>query len=125
DTEAFNPKANLRRPQGRPTVLFVGNVALSKGVGTVIESTLRLRSKYQEIRLQVLGKSEDRLQQDLQEYVRAQGAAENVEFPGFVGRDQLPDYYRDADVFCMPSQYEGTANVYLEAMSCGCPVVAS
>src|SRR5262249_20816638 len=87
DTEAFDPAGTQRHSDGRPTVLFVGNVALNKGVRTVVESTLRLRSKYAGIRLQVLGKGDDRLQQELQEYVRAQGATENVEFLGFVGRD--------------------------------------
>jgi glycosyltransferase involved in cell wall biosynthesis len=132
DTEAFDrAEKHHRHPDARPTVLFVGNVAPNKGIRTVVESALRLRSRYAGIRLQVLGKGGDRLQgdrlqQELQEYVRAQGAADNVEFLGFVGRDELPGYYRDADVFCMPSQFEGgTANVYLEAMSCGCPVVAS
>jgi glycosyltransferase involved in cell wall biosynthesis len=38
----------------------------------------------------------------------------------------LPDFYRRAHVFCSPAQHEGgVANVYLEAMACCCPVVAS
>src|SRR5262249_19598097 len=106
DTEAFGRAGkHQRHPDARPTVLFVGNVAFNKGIRTVVESAVHLRSKYPGIRLQVLGKGDDRLQQELQEYVRAQGAAENVEFLGFVGRDELPGYYRDADVFCMPSQF--------------------
>jgi glycosyltransferase involved in cell wall biosynthesis len=127
DTEAFDrAEKHHRHPDARPTVLFVGSVAPNKGIRTVVESALRLRSTYAGIRLQVLGKGGDRLQQELLEYVGAHGAADNVEFLGFVGRDELPGYYRDADVFCMPSQFEGgTANVYLEAMSCRCPVVAS
>jgi glycosyltransferase involved in cell wall biosynthesis len=126
DNTAFHPVKTHRRPDQRPTVLFVGRIALSKGIRTIIESTLRLRCKYPRILLQVLGKGDDRLQHELQEYVRAQGATENVEFLGFVGREMLPTHYCNADAFCMPSQFEGgTANVYLEAMSCGCPVVAS
>jgi glycosyltransferase involved in cell wall biosynthesis len=38
----------------------------------------------------------------------------------------LPRYYHEADVFCSPAPYEGgVANVSLEAMACGCPVLAS
>jgi glycosyltransferase involved in cell wall biosynthesis len=43
-----------------------------------------------------------------------------------VERTGLPELYRRADVFCSPALYEGgVANVYIEAMACGCPVVAS
>jgi glycosyltransferase involved in cell wall biosynthesis len=47
-----------------------------------------------------------------------------VTFPGFVPDDELPDYYRLADVFAMPSVAEGFGIVFLEAMACGTPVLA-
>jgi len=67
---------------------------------------------------------------DITEYIRSRlatdGLDQNFEFTGFVEADQLPEYYRSAHVFCSPAQFEGgVANVYLEAMACGCPVVAS
>jgi glycosyltransferase involved in cell wall biosynthesis len=123
DTDVFNPGD---KRGGRPTVLFVGNIALSKGVKTALEAVLRIRFKYPDIRLQIAGSGDDRLMMELRSQVDAAGARHNVEFCGFVGHERLPEYYRGADVFCSPAQYEGgTANVYIEAMACGCPVVAS
>jgi len=50
-----------------------------------------------------------------------------VELVGFVtDRDSLPELYRTATVFASPARHEvGVANVYVEAMACGCPVVAA
>ncbi len=126
DAEAFRPSDEDAPVSAQPTVLFVGNIAANKGVETVFEAVLRLRSKYPHIRLQVLGKCDDGLEEELRTKACAAGGGPNVEFHGFVDHARLPEFYRRADVFCSPAQYEGgVANVYIEAMSCACPVVAS
>jgi glycosyltransferase involved in cell wall biosynthesis len=124
DAEAFRP-APRPAGSGRPTVLFVGNIVGNKGVEVALEAVLRLRPKYPSIRLQILG-GRSALLEELQARAGAEGADANVEFPGFIERAALPRFYQEADVFCSPAQYEGgVANVYIEAMACGCPVVAS
>jgi glycosyltransferase involved in cell wall biosynthesis len=125
DTQAFRPGPEAERAADQPTVLFVGNIAKNKGVQTVFEAVLRLRRKYPRIRLQILGRGDDDLEDQLRRRSRAEGTGLNVEFHGFTGRERLPELYRRADVFCLPSQYEAFGLVYLEAMACGCPVVAS
>lgn len=126
DAEAFRPGLENGHPGERPTVLFVGNIALNKGVRTVLEAVLKIRPRHPSIRLQIVGNGNDDLLQDLRSQVHKDGAEANVEFLGFVGRDGLPELYQDAHVFCSPAQYEGgVANVYIEAMASGCPVIAS
>ena len=49
--------------------------------------------------------------------------ADQVIFAGFVATEALPDHYRVADAYIMPSQ-EGFGIVYLEAMACGIPVLS-
>ena len=125
DAATFRPGPEKERKEARPTVLFVGNIVANKGVEVVVKAMLRLRAKYPNIRLVILGK-ESNLVEDIRSRVRGEGAEANYEFPGFVERAELPRYYNEADVFCSPAQYEGgVANVYIEAMACGCPVVAS
>jgi glycosyltransferase involved in cell wall biosynthesis len=124
DAEAFRPPEGGRAP-GRPTVLFVGNIAANKGVQLVLEAVLRLRARYPGLRLQVLGEGDGDLLRACQARARAEGAGADVEFHGFVDRARLPAFYRGADVFCAPSQYESFGIVYIEALACGCPVVAS
>lgn len=126
DVRQFSPPPPGPR-NGRPTVLFVGNVAANKGVTTVVEAVLGLRREHPGVRLQILGTGDDDLVDELQGRAREAGAADALDFVGFVAdRSRLPRFYGAADVFCSPADHEvGVANVYIEAMACGCPVVAA
>ncbi|TML76232.1 MAG: glycosyltransferase family 4 protein [Actinobacteria bacterium] len=127
DSDAFNPPPAGYREGLPPTVLFVGNLAENKGLGTVLDAVLSLRSKWPELQLRVLGKGEGSFLADLRERARSAGAEDALDLAGFVGdREELPGLYRSAHVFASPAQHEvGVANVYLEAMACGCPVLAA
>jgi glycosyltransferase involved in cell wall biosynthesis len=57
--------------------------------------------------------------------VEALGLAEWVHFPGFVPEEELPDWYRAAELFLYPSRYEGFGLPVVEAMACGTPVLCS
>jgi glycosyltransferase involved in cell wall biosynthesis len=126
DEQLFRPSPEGAGPSS-PTVLFVGNIAKNKGIGTVFDAVMALRSTIPEIKLQVLGKADDDLLHDLSRTAESRGAPDAFEYLGFQGdRRLLPDIYRGASVFCSPAQHEpGVANVYVEAMACGVPVVAA
>ena len=51
--------------------------------------------------------------------------AQDIHLPGFVSDADLPLWYRAANVFVYPSLFEGFGLPPLEAMACGCPVLAS
>jgi glycosyltransferase involved in cell wall biosynthesis len=125
DAAAFRPNGSHPDPE-HPTVLFAGDFSHSKGAKVAFDAVMRLRSRYPGIRLRMLGKETD-LSHELVMHARADGAGENVEVVGFVqDRDALARFYREADVFCSTADHEvGVANVYIEAMASGCPVVAS
>ncbi|TVR97341.1 MAG: glycosyltransferase family 4 protein [Rhodospirillales bacterium] len=55
----------------------------------------------------------------------AEGVADRVRFLGAVPHQELRSYYSAADVLVLASSREGWANVLLEAMACGTPVVAT
>jgi glycosyltransferase involved in cell wall biosynthesis len=124
DCRVFRPLGPEEKRHHRPTVIFVGNASASKGIWCVFEAVMGLRSRYPDIRLQVLGQG-DQLEA-LECRARELGAQANLEVVGFVAdRSRLPEYYRRAHVLAAPAYHEvGVANVYAEAMACGCPVVA-
>lgn len=53
------------------------------------------------------------------------GVSSRVKFLGFIKEDDLQALYQGAEMFLFPSFYEGFGAPLLEAMSCGCPVIAS
>jgi len=53
------------------------------------------------------------------------GVAEHIVFTGMVDEREKTDIYNLADVYVMPSRGEGFGFVFLEALACGVPVIAS
>ena len=124
DARKFRPDTS---PHGElpPHVLFVGNVALNKGLRTVFETFLRLRASFGDLRLTIAGEGDEGLLEEMEVEAARHGAGEALEVLGFVEQDDLPALYRRALVVAAPSQYEGGLGmVYLEAMACGRPVIA-
>src|ERR1051326_806818 len=61
----------------------------------------------------------------IHEAIRKSQFSGDIRCLGFVPDAQLPDLYRAADVFVYPSLHEGFGLPPVEAMACGCPVIAS
>lgn len=115
----LRPDEVLRLPE-RPTVLFVGRLAVEKNVDVLIEAIGKTDPALG-IGLDIVGDGEqrDRLAAQIQEL----GLGDRVRMRGHVGEDALRRAYLEADVFCQPGTAELQSLVSLEAMSSGLPVV--
>jgi glycosyltransferase involved in cell wall biosynthesis len=109
-------------PQG-PLLLYVGNLKSSKGCLDLLDAFPALLAKQPQARLIYVGAGACR--DALQERVAALGCADRVSLAGPVAHAALGDWFRAADLLCLPSHNEGVPNVVLEAMACGIPVVAT
>jgi glycosyltransferase involved in cell wall biosynthesis len=102
-----------------PTLLSVGLLIERKGHHLVIDALAALPG----VRLLVAGGGPDRAA--LERRARERGVAERVRFLGELPHDRLPALYGAADALVLASSREGWANVLLESMACGTPVVAT
>jgi len=123
DLELFRPLDQTRlraalRLAG-PVLLTVGQLVERKGVHLVIDALARLPGHT----LLVAGDGPERAA--LAERARRLRLEARVRFLGEIPHERLADLYNAADCLVLASSREGWANVLLEAMACGTPVVAT
>ena len=92
-----------------------------KGNDRVIRALPQVLLKHPETIYVIVGDGDDRPR--LEALAAEVGVTEKVRFVGQVKPEELPDHFRLADVFVMPSTGEGFGIVFLEAMATGIPVI--
>ena len=109
---------------GKLNILFVGRLEKRKGVDYLLKAYLSLKKDFPNCRLIIVGPG-TRFRRKYEKFVRRNDMTDVV-FRGMVTYDELPRYYKTADIFCSPATgRESFGIVLLEAMALGKPVVAS
>lgn len=124
DLTVFHPpldREKLRQKMGMlgPTVISVGHLVKRKGHDIVIKAIASLPGTT----LFIAGDGEE--MENLKNLAVELGVEQRVVFLGAIPHDALSMYYGACDVLALASDREGWANVLLESMACGTPVVAS
>jgi glycosyltransferase involved in cell wall biosynthesis len=124
DLNLFRPPADraaLRAKLGltRRTLLSVGHLIERKGHHIPIGALPKLEG----VELYIAGDGPE--ERNLRNLAQTLGVAERVKFLGHVDQTRLPDYFGAADALVLASSREGIANVLLESMACGTPVLAT
>jgi phosphatidyl-myo-inositol dimannoside synthase len=110
--------------EGKKVLLTVGRLSAQeqyKGHDRVICALPELLTRHPEVCYLVVGDGDDRGR--LETLAQQTGVPGHVVFTGAVTQDELPDYYRLADVFVMPSTGEGFGIAFVEAAAAGLLVV--
>ena len=118
DLERFHPAPEpSAAAQNRPLqLLFVGRINQRKGVKYLLESLKNFSPR--DVRLTVCGRVVDSLS-----LFRASGL--EIDLRPFVSGDDLVRAYQSADLFVFPSVAEGFAQVLLESLACGLPILST
>lgn len=125
-------RSTLNIPVDANVITFVGRIQPHKGPELLIRAVAEMLSHSPRLRTKLIvfiigGASGTGTQEveRLKELVTWLGIPDVLRFLPPVPREELPDWYRAADLVCVPSYSESFGLVALEAQACGTPVVAS
>ncbi|EQD78820.1 glycosyl transferase group 1, partial [mine drainage metagenome] len=123
DLSLFQPteREETRKKLGvnGPLLVSVGNLVSGKGHDLVVRALESLPSFH----LLIIGSGPE--QKTLERLVQEQGLTQRVQFKTHIPQVELAKHYSAADALVLASASEGWANVLLEAMACGTPVVST
>jgi glycosyltransferase involved in cell wall biosynthesis len=113
----------LPSKDGELRIVYAGKLAVAKGVLWLIQALDRIRApENKRVTLLVAGAGGDAEAAT----VRAAAAGDDrVRFLGALPQEELAAVFRSADLFVLPSMFEGLPLVAIEAMACGCHAVIS
>ncbi|MBK8744998.1 MAG: glycosyltransferase [Propionivibrio sp.] len=108
-------------------LVSVGGLVPRKGFHRVIELLPKLRQQFPDLIFLIIGggSTEGNNRVELENQVKRLNLEGCVRFLGSIASDELPSILSAADVFVLATSNEGWANVFLEAMACGLPVVTT
>lgn len=123
DSDVFSP-GDAKRDGNECVVVTTARIAPQKNVLNYLDAVSLLKSKGVNVKFVWYGRAEysgyfEKIRQRINEL----GIEDMVSFPGETHNVQ--DKYREADIFCLPSLFEGFPNVLCEAMSSGLTCIAT
>ena len=133
DTVRFHPvdKLEARRrlniPDRAKVFISVGALVQRKGFHQIIDVLPTLLTSQPDLHYLIVGGAspEGDIRTELEKQVHALNLESNVHFIGATLSDKIKYLLSAADIFVLATSNEGCANVLLEAMACGLPVVTT
>ncbi|MGG6263575.1 glycosyltransferase family 4 protein [Leptolyngbya sp. AN03gr2] len=115
-------QSSIERPRQPITILFCGQMIERKGVDLLLQAFDRLIQSGAQARLLLVGR-----EAELPEMMRSLSseAKQAVEYAGFHDPEFLPQFFEQADLFVLPSRYDGWGVVVNQALGAGLPIICS
>jgi teichuronic acid biosynthesis glycosyltransferase TuaC len=129
DTERFQPvdrkdaRKRLALTNNEKIIVSVGSLIPRKGFHVILDALPNILQKNATVHLYIVGEGPYR--SVLERQIKDLWLTRNVTLTGERPNDELKLWYNAADVFCLASSREGWANVIMESLACGTPVVAT
>nr|QJS05209.1 glycosyltransferase [Psychrobacter sp.] len=105
---------------GTKTVLAVGRLSHEKGFDLLLEAWMQVTKTMADWKLKIVGDGVERA--TLTEFIKTKKLTNSVELVG--STDNVGQYYKQAEIFCLSSRIEGFGMVLTEALAFGLPIVS-
>ncbi len=114
------PVQDYIKDENTKNILAVGRLTYQKGFDLLLESWVEVNKLMPDWKLTIVGEGEDRAK--LTEFIKINKLTDCVELIG--NTDNVSEYYKQAQIFCLSSRFEGFGMVLIEALSFGLPIVS-
>src|SRR3989344_4342191 len=131
DLHKFSPSP-VTNHQSPITVLFTGNLSKAKGLDDLLFVFEHVRKHYKDLKLIIAGDGE--MRKKIESLSLSLGK-DVIDHRGFVSYDELPDLYREVDIYCAPSKYKTLFGIrsweeyfsyaLMEALGSGLPIIST
>ena len=110
------------RPRTPVTIVFCGQMIARKGVDILLKAFSHIIKDGLEAKLLLIGREAElpQMMSNLPQKVR-----DRIEYAGFQAPEALPEFFRQADIFVLPSRYDGWGVVVNQALGAGLPIICS
>lgn len=114
--------ASHRNPfkQDRINLIAVGSLTHQKGFDLLVSAMKKLVEIKKAVHLTIVGTGPEKM--NLRTQIHSLNLSSSITMTGF--KDNPYPYFYYADIFVLPSRWEGLPNVVLESLACGTPVIA-
>jgi len=121
DIEEFCPAVNKESQQFK--ILCVSRLIGRKCIDYLLRALPAVTGVHPHVYLDIVG--EGNMEEELKNLSKDLKLQDKVSFKGYVSHEELPELYRNSDLFILPSLWEGMSNTLLEALSSGLPVIVT
>lgn len=121
----YTHKKKTHSQQDPIKLIYAGKLVHSKGVFQLAQIYPSLKKKYPQIELHMIGMGEKAAKSQLHELACSGDIEGFFQYDPMPLQEDLADFMRQADIFILPSFYEGLPTIVLEAMACGLRTVVS
>jgi len=131
DFERFARQKFIKKEKTKNIILSVGVVKVRKGYHISIPAVIEAKKFFPNLKYYIIGKISDKVYfNKLKKIIKNSHLEDDIVFLGEVPGDKLIDFYYQADLFLLTpvinrDSFEGFGLVYLEANTCGKPVIGT
>lgn len=124
-------RGDFNLPADKKIVASIGRLSRNKGFDLLVDAFAVVVERADDVILRLAvgseseGNTEDPMRAELEKQIKDLGLEDRVILSDSLPDEEMPDFYRAADVFCLPSRYEPFGMTAIEAMACGTPAVVT